>query len=272
MEPFESIEHESILLVRDWDQQNSKIKVTVGFTTRNGGVSNPPFDSFNLGFHVPDDPTLVLSNRKQLASLLSFPIERWVIGEQIHSTTIKIIEEADLGRGSVSHDNTIQGVDGLITNKPEVLCAALFADCVPLFFYDPNSMWIGIAHAGWRGSVGGIAEEMVANLVRSGANLNNIKVLIGPCIGEHVYEVDQKVIDNIEREFITKVVRQKENGNYLLDLKTLNQMYLKKVGVLPENISVSSYCTYTDDKFFSHRGDLGKTGRMLGFIGYTVKS
>jgi polyphenol oxidase len=265
-EPFKQT-NESYLHIENWQKRNPNLRA--GFTTRNGGVSRPPFGTFNCGLHVNDRTETVIENRTLLAKELNMPLENWVTGEQVHGTNIKIIVDRDKGRGAKSYDNAIKGIDGLITNKKGILCTAFFADCVPLYFYDPVTEYIGIAHAGWKGTVNGIQEQMVQALKEVGVDTADLLVAIGPSISQEKYEVDDRVIEAISKEYRQKTVTPQDNQRYLLDLKQLNAEILLQSGVLRHNIEVTNYCTHQDEAlFFSHRRDNGKTGRMLGFLGF----
>ncbi|MEW9676553.1 peptidoglycan editing factor PgeF [Lentibacillus sp. L22] len=265
-EPFNQ-HTDSILLIDTWKQINPKL--CAGFTTRNGGVSKQPFSSFNHGLHVQDDKQDVLNNRKRLAQMLGFPLQDWVGAEQVHATEIITVTDDDKGKGSVSLEDSLAGVDGIITNKPGILCTAFFADCVPLFFFDQTTGYIGIAHAGWKGTVNRMAEKMVKQLQHTGSDVRHLNVIIGPCISQANYEVDQRVIQSIPTQLQKHTVKKLANHRYLLDLKQLNKEILLQCGVFRHNIGITNYCTFRDESlFFSHRRDHGKTGRMLGFIGY----
>ncbi|RKQ37406.1 peptidoglycan editing factor PgeF [Oceanobacillus halophilus] len=265
-EPFRQSDI-SYLHIEKWQQLNAKL--IAGFTTRNGGISNPPFHSYNFGFHVRDNQRHVIQNRHTLAGKIQLPLKQWVSGEQVHQTNIKLIDHNDIGKGSLSYDSSLKGIDGLITNEKGVLCTAFFADCVPLYFFDPVTEYIGIAHAGWKGTVNYMAEKMVHALTEKGVNKKDLLVTIGPCISREMYEVDENVIMNIDSKYLEKTVVPKENNHFLLDLKQLNVEILLQNGILRHNIEVTNYCTYKDNAlFFSHRRDNGKTGRMLGFLGY----
>ncbi|WP_042223845.1 peptidoglycan editing factor PgeF [Oceanobacillus manasiensis] len=266
-EPFVR-KHASYLSIKKWE--NLLPSLTVGFSTSVGGFSKPPYQSLNMGLHVQDDQYNVIKNREQLAELLSFPLSNWVGGEQIHGTNIKIVTNDDKGSGATSHTTSLPNIDGIITTEKGILCSAFFADCVPLFFLDPKQQLLGVAHAGWKGTVHGIAEQMINRFRSLGSTASDILVTIGPCISKTHYEVDEQVITHIAEEFHSNSVTAQQNGRYNLDLKQLNKDILLQSGVLRNNIGVSNYCTFEDrELFFSHRRDNGKTGRMLGFIGFS---
>ncbi|WP_100011037.1 peptidoglycan editing factor PgeF [Lentibacillus sediminis] len=267
-EPFQQENHESFLTIKKWQEADPRLKA--GFTTRNGGVSPDPFTTLNLGLHVSDEKEKVLTNRQMLAENLEMPLTNWAAGEQIHQTNVEKLSRSDRGRGSTDHQQAIKGTDGFITKERGILCTAFFADCVPLFFFDPETGFIGIAHAGWKGTVNRMAEQMVEKLTDEGVNLKSLLVCIGPCISRGYYEVDEQVIRQIPAADQEKVITVQGEGRFLLDLKQLNVEILLQAGVLRNNIDVTTYCTYREESlFFSHRRDKGKTGRMLGFIGYS---
>lgn len=266
IEPFQQNDA-SILHLETWQNLNSSLKA--GFTTRNGGVSSIPFTSLNLGLHVSDNNTDVVNNRRYIGRKTGFPLEAWVHGQQIHQTDIAAIDDGDKGKGAEEYQHAIKGIDGMITNRKGILCTVCYADCVPLYFFDPVSNFIGIAHAGWKGTVNGIAGKMVKKLESLGVQAANLLTAIGPSISQPFYEVDENVMRHIPEELQRKSAIRMENNRFLLDLKQLNVEILLQYGVLRNNIEITNYCTYRDDYlFFSHRREHGKTGRMMGYIGF----
>ncbi|MGE6258670.1 peptidoglycan editing factor PgeF [Heyndrickxia sporothermodurans] len=265
-EPFQKKEDE-FFIIEEWNQIDSN--VVAGFTTKNGGYSKNEYLSLNCGFHVGDDRNDVRKNRILLSNKLGFPIEGWVGAEQTHETQIVKVEDLQRGKGSIEYESSIKHTDGLYTDKANTLLTLCFADCVPLFFFAPKV--IGIAHAGWKGTVNGIAKEMVRKWTSEGISLVDIKVVIGPCICKDCYIVDNRVINQVKQWMdSTSFLPYKEitSGQFQLDLRKLNQIILEKSGILSENISITDYCTSCENsEFFSHRRDQGKTGRMLSFIG-----
>lgn len=265
--PFLQIKDTSLLHISTWENLHPRLQV--GFTTRKEGVSSTPFASFNFGFHVGDEQENVVRNRQLLARKISLPLTNWVSGEQTHQTNIKIVGGSDKGSGAATNQTALKQVDGLITNQKGVLCTAFFADCVPIFFFDPVTEYIGIAHAGWKGTVGRIAAKMVQKMTALGVDTTNLLVVIGPSISREKYEVDEQVIAHLSTRDRNKTVSSKGDSRYLLDLKQLNKEILLQSNVLRNNIDVTEYCTFRDqDLFFSHRRDQGMTGRMLGYIGF----
>ncbi|MBO8162278.1 MAG: peptidoglycan editing factor PgeF [Brevibacillus sp.] len=270
MEAFLRDEHSQTLHLNEWEKRFSGL--AAGFTMRGGGHSDPPYDSLNLGLHVGDDPVRVRQNRQVLASRLGFPFDAWTCGEQLHGTAVRRVTSTQRGAGRDLLDTAIPAADGLYTDEPGVLLISYYADCVPIYFLDPRSGAVGLAHAGWKGTVGRIAVVMLEELTKSfGTSPDQLLVAIGPAIRACCYEVDERVMERVRG--ITsgweESVMPGNEGRYMLDLPQLNVQMLTDCGVLAEHISRSGYCTACrTDLFFSHRRDGGKTGRMASYIGW----
>ncbi|MCH1623862.1 peptidoglycan editing factor PgeF [Fredinandcohnia quinoae] len=269
-EPFILL-NKQFLSYNGWNDFSTKI--VTGFTTKNGGNSIDGYETFNLGLHVNDDPNKVSSNRLKLSSLLEFPTSRWACTEQTHENNIIKISSEHCGLGAFNYNESIKGTDGLYTNDSNVLLTLCFADCVPLYFFSPSHHYVGIAHAGWKGSVKDIAGEMVRKWNDEGIDSKDIYTLIGPSIGSCCYVVDDFVIDyvkglDINEGLESPIYKAINHGEYRLDLKRLNEQLLHKAGIPYKNIRSTSYCTSCEEGlFFSHRRDKGNTGRMMSFIG-----
>jgi len=268
IEPFvqQSAMH---FIIEPWQQTVPSL--IAGFSTRDGGVSAGPYSSLNLGFHVGDDQESVRQNRERLAEQLTFPLSRWVGTEQVHEASVKKVSLADAGKGAATLETAIAGTDALYTAEENLLLTSLYADCVPLFFLAPDQRLIGLAHAGWRGTVKGIARAMVSRWqADEGVDPADVRVVIGPCISQSAYEVDERVIDAV-RQSLTLAAEQTYtacgNDKYMLDLRLVNKQLLLEAGVRADHILLSSICTAGDERMFSHRADGGKTGRMMSFIG-----
>lgn len=245
--------------------------VIAGFTTKNGGFSEKFNGTLNCGFHVGDDLEAVRSNRKHLADKLDFPINSWVGCEQTHGTRIVQVKRGQHGKGSFDYDSSIKDTDGLYSNLQDTFLTLCYADCVPIYFFSAKHDMIGIAHAGWKGTVNGIAKEMIAAWHGKGIRSSDIMVAIGPSICEKCYIVDDRVIKDVDtwiNSEESKPYHEISTGQYQLNLRKLNQMILEKSGIPSENIYMTNLCTSCDhEEFYSHRRDQGKTGRMIGFIG-----
>ncbi|MGP4080315.1 peptidoglycan editing factor PgeF [Pseudalkalibacillus sp. R45] len=246
-------------------------KVTAGFSTRHGGVSQGPFQSLNLGLHVKDVDHDVIDNRRRLAEAIDTQLEQWVFADQVHGSDICKVEQTDKGKGSKSLESGIIGMDGLYTRESGLVLALAYADCVPVFFLSEESDIVGVAHAGWKGSVKGIAAKMVGTWVTNEeVAVDSIHVFVGPSIQGCCYEVDKHVITQVDDSLDDEDPRPytaKGNSKYQLDLQRLNKQLLMKAGVPEKNVHLTKLCTSCNvDRFFSHRKENGTTGRMLGFI------
>ncbi|EGW38325.1 ylmd protein [Desulfosporosinus sp. OT] len=247
--------------------------IDLGFSTRVGGVSHVPYDSFNLGLHVGDDPTAVLQNREHWLDQWGVPLSKVAVGEQVHGTNVLWINEEDGGRGSRELETAIPATDGLVTQS-SVGLMAFFADCVPLFFYYPDLKAVGIAHAGWKGTAHKIGQKVLECFEEAGGRTEDAWVAIGPSIGPCCYSVDERVAVQFRANYHeTPFLHRQEDGHYLLDLWEANKTLFLGKGVRLENIEVASVCTADNPEwFFSYRRDGARSGRMAGWIRRVVSS
>lgn len=243
--------------------------LSVGFTSRLGGVSQQPMDSLNCALHVGDRIEDVISNRRLLAAHAGFAFDAWTCAEQVHGNLIRKVSKHDKGAGKYSRDQAIQDTDALISNEIGVMLTAFFADCVPLYFIDPVHRAIGLAHAGWKGTALHMAERTIEAMYREfGSRPTDMLAAIGPSIGVCCYEVNNMVIEQLDGERPAK----QDNGRYMLDLKETNRQFMIRAGILPTNIEISEWCTSCNtDLFYSHRAENGQTGRMTAWIGWKAE-
>jgi polyphenol oxidase len=269
MEPFIINNKESFSL-NAWTEHQPAL--AAGFSTKTGGVSSGEFSGLNFGFHVGDNEHSVCQNRSILAEKIGFKLDSWVGAEQTHEIHIQRVTAADRGKGAEQYKASFRQTDGFYTDEKGILLTLCFADCVPLYFLDRNTGLIGLAHAGWKGTVGGIGREMISLFAQNGSRKQDILAVIGPSICKKCYIVDNRVITFVEKilEGVEKKpYNQISEGQYALDLKLLNKQILMNSGIREENIQVTDYCTSCDSEFFySHRRDKGATGRMVAFIGW----
>jgi polyphenol oxidase len=254
--------------------------LSAGFSTREGGISASPYHSLNCGLHIQDDSEAVIHNRKQIADTLHIPFEAWTCADQVHGSRVAVIDERHRGRGSVSLADAIPNTDGMVTSVKGIWLTAFFADCVPLYFIDPVLEVVGLAHAGWKGTVSDISGETVRTMVRKfGSKPEHIHAAIGPSIGSCCYEVDSNVLNEVRRILIEKGLlfhadecyTAKPDGKAMLNLREINRRLLQKEGILQSHIELTHLCTSCDtDTFFSHRKEAGRTGRMISWIGMDV--
>ncbi|WP_170308610.1 peptidoglycan editing factor PgeF [Corallincola luteus] len=223
------------------------------YSLRQGGVSQPPFDSLNLGLHVSDDPDAVLTNRAMLQGAAKLPQSPYWLN-QVHSTTILDV--------SCPYDSEAPSADAMTSRALSMPLAIMTADCLPVLLCDQQGDWIAAIHAGWRGLVDGIIEKTVAKYPGDPASL---VAWLGPCIGPEAFEVGKDVRSQFldaSPEAALAFVEYREK--YLANLPLLAQQRLASIGVM--NVTFSHLCTYTDAaSFFSYRRD-GVTGRMASII------
>ena len=232
--------------------------VTQAVFTRRGGVSPAPWHSLNLGGSVGDDPAHVAANRIRVFQAMGCKPESIHDVWLVHGTDIVY---ADAPRPL---DQPSAKADIIFTDNPEVSLFMRFGDCVPILFHDPKKKVIGIAHAGWMGTLRGVVGAAVEGM-RShyGSNPKDIVAGIGPSIGVDHYEVGAEVVGQFREKFgaDAEQMLQTRNGSAYLDLWASNSMQLQKAGV--DQIQVSGVCTACHlDDWFSHRAEKGKTGRF----------
>jgi len=225
-------------------------------STRIGGVSSPPYHELNMGLHVGDDPEKVKWNRKRFTSAAGINLKSLKLPRQIHSAECIALTKPDEGPVEC---------DGLVTNLKGIALGVLTADCVPILLIAPSSGAIGVAHAGWRGTLAGIARNTL-NLMaeRFKADPADCLAVMGPSIGRCCYEVSEDLASRFKSRFGSQVV----SGRHV-DLPLTNALSLIRAGVPEGNIWICRSCTACrKDLFFSHRRD-GVTGRMLNLIALT---
>ena len=225
-------------------------------TTRDGGFSVGHFASLNLAFHVGDDAESVGHNRRALAAELGYNAENLVAAQQVHGTDCVVAHSSHAGRGALDWDSALPATDALVTAQSGLPLLILVADCAPILLVDPKTRVFAVVHAGWRGALGGVAADAVAQMETLGAHTNNIRAGIGPCLCARNLEVGGEVAAQIA----DKIVLQASGDKYLLDLRALIQNNLRSAGV--NQIETLEICPKDDTTFFSHRGQNGRAGRF----------
>ncbi len=226
-----------------------------GFTTRDGGVSPPPWDSLNLGGSVGDEQERVAENWRRLEASTGLGFARV---RQVHGTRVLSLERPTAPE---------EEADAVISAAPGVAACVSVADCVPVLVADPLSGRVAAIHAGWRGTIARAALEGVRALASSaGARPGELLAAIGPSIGPCCYEVSVDLATRFAREIGPGVVEDGPGGPRL-DLWEANRRILQEAGLLRERVNVLARCTACDrESFFSHRRDRGHTGRHAAFI------
>ncbi len=235
-----------------------------GFSTRFGGVSTGYYAAMNLGHSTDDAEENIRENYRRMADVIGFDPENLVCSAQTHTANVRVVSEADRGRG-YSREKGWNDVDGLITNVPDLVLSTVYADCVPLYFVDPLHHAIGLAHSGWRGTAAKIGRNVLRAMHEAfDTEMVDVECAIGPCICQDCYEVSREVA----LQFPNCYSYQKSNGKYQLDLAEVNRGILVEEGVPPEHVSMSNLCTSCNaDLLFSHRASGGKRGLNAAFLG-----
>ncbi|MGN2640345.1 peptidoglycan editing factor PgeF [Nocardia takedensis] len=223
-------------------------------TTRAGGFSAPPYDSFNLGDHVGDDPAAVRRNRERLAEGIGLSPDRLVWMEQIHSRTVTIVDGP--------RAEPVPATDAVVTTVPNLALVTLSADCVPVLLSDDEAGVIAAVHAGRIGARVGIVPAVLAAMESVGARMDRIGAFLGPAASGRRYEVPAAMREDVERHLPGSAATT-VHGTPSLDLRAGIRRQLTEAGV--GGVAVDPRCTIEDKTLFSHRRG-APTGRLAGVI------
>jgi YfiH family protein len=230
--------------------------------TRLGGVSPPPYWALNVGHSVGDDPHAVEANHDLIYKTLRLSSADVVTAHQVHSNHVAVVDEQDAGR-------VIPETDALVTAVPGVYLLLRFADCLPVFLYDPEEQVVAIGHAGWRGTAAMVASQMIQSMkVSFGSEPAHLVASLGPAIGPCCYRVGEEVVEAIRPtlEDWRAAIQRGEDSDWSLDLWEANRQHLMGQGV--RQVETGRICTACHAaEFFSHRADGGTTGRFAALIG-----
>ncbi|HVZ80479.1 MAG TPA: peptidoglycan editing factor PgeF [bacterium] len=234
-------------------------------TTRVGGVSRGDYRGLNLSFKVGDEKVRVEENRSLLGRTLGMDLAHAAWVEQVHGDEVAVLTAANIPvRGG-----SLGKADALITQQKGIPILIQVADCLPVLFYDPVHQAIGLAHAGWRGTVSHIAvKALLAMGEHFGTKPEDVRAVLGPCIGACCYEVGEDVRQEFIRVFPwgAEVFSPYQKGQWKLDLAQANGRQLVEMGMKQENLIASGLCTVGHSGlFFSHRAEAGperNTGRF----------
>ena len=228
--------------------------------SRKGGVSSAPFNELNLSVSVADNKDNVYNNRRQAFGLFGRDTDSVVHAHLVHGDSVASVTQ-------VNNGTWVEHVDGIVTNEQQCALTMNFADCTPIFLYDPVQHAIGLGHAGWKGSVVDLPGAMVRKMVAEfGSQPADLVACVGPCISWEQYEVDEPLVGEVQAGFdewqlLLQRPEGKENGRFHYNLPLANKMRLAQAGVT--QIELSGICTASNtDLFFSHRAEKGKTGRF----------
>ena len=254
--------------------------ITDAFSTRLGGVSSGQFTSMNFCTTLGDSKENVLKNFSIFGEATG--LNNFVLSKQTHTTNVIKVSETDVNKGlhkEMDYDN----VDGLVTNVKGITLSTFYADCVPLYFYDPVNSAIGLSHAGWKGTVNNIVKSTVDKMsLEYGTNAKDLICAIGPSICVNCYEVSYDVasafidkynISNIpdynytDAQNMDFIIFKTKKDKFMLNLWAANYTNMKNIGIMDTNISIPDICTCENkDILFSHRGLNGKRGNLGAFL------
>ncbi|MCC6625775.1 MAG: peptidoglycan editing factor PgeF [Chloroflexi bacterium] len=233
-----------------------------GVTTRDG-----PGLAGNLSFARGPDAATVLAARARWSDRTGVAARDLVLARQVHGTAVERVEPVRRGRGALAME-TLPEADALATNAPGVPLLAVFADCVPIVVVDPARRAVAVAHAGWRGTVAGMAEAVVAAMTDwYGSRPADLLAGIGPSIGPCCYAVGMEVATVAAARYGDGVLRPGPAAhNPTLDLWAANRLALLRAGLAAAHVEVAGVCTRCrNDLFFSHRAE-GPTRGLFGAI------
>jgi len=222
-------------------------------TTRAGGASAAPFDTFNLGDHVGDDPAAVAANRARLAKAIGGVGIVWM--NQVHGDRVEVVT-GDTGR------DPLDGTDALVTATPRLALAVVTADCVPVLMADARAGVVAAVHAGRVGAQKGVAARALEAMLGAGAHVDDISVLLGPAVSGRNYEVPAAMADAVEAALPGSRTTTAK-GTASLNLRAGITCQLKDLGITA--IDVDPRCTVADPALFSHRRD-APTGRFASIV------
>lgn len=229
-----------------------------GVFTRRGGVSQGHWQSLNVGGTVGDDRAAVLENHRRMYATLDLSPHYACTVWQVHGI------DTVVANGPLPQRKWLARADGIITNRIGLALSMRFADCVPVLFYDPEHHAIGLAHAGWRGTVQAVVWSTLQAMQNAYASRPEvIQAAIGPSIGPDRYQVGEEVVETVQQRFGTLegLIQRAEDNSAYFNLWEANRRLLIEAGV--QQIEMAGLCTATHtDEFFSHRAEQGKTGRF----------
>ncbi len=230
--------------------RGATVRIRRVVTTREGGVSRAPYESFNLADHVGDAEADVAANRVRLATELGLPPDRVVWMEQVHGRTAAVVD------GPLPAP--VEATDALVTTEPGLALVVLTADCVPVLLADPEAGVVAAVHAGRVGARVGVVPAALAAMRSAGADPDRVEALLGPAVCGDCYEVPQAMQTDVERHLPGSACRTR-GGTPGLDLRAGLWRQLADAGVA--RIGIDPRCTVEDRSLFSHRRD-GTTGRL----------
>ena len=242
--------------------------VSHGFSTREGGITvDPPKASLNLSWTRCGSPEEVIANFKIFAEGAGIDYDDMAVVNHEHGANVLRIAHEHRGRGF--YKDPLPPCDGIITDDPTVTLVTSHADCGAYFFYDPVHRAIGMAHAGWKGTLLRIGAGMARRMAEEfDTDPSDIIAATGPCICRDCFEVDADLGEKFQSEFgYPGISRPGRQGKAYVDLELAAAVQFVEAGIRPESITLMNACTYENRQHFcSHRRDKGITGSMAAYI------
>jgi YfiH family protein len=237
-------------------------------STRRGGASAPPYESLNMGFSSGDAPDSVRENRRRFFEAVGVPAGEVIVGQQVHGARVQPVGQRDRGRGAIDPSTGIPASDGMVTTDPDVFLFTISADCPLIAIAAPDRRGVALAHSGWRGVAAGMPGAAVEALAgASGVVPREMVAAVCPSIRSCCYPVSEEVVEKLPAA-ARRAVRRDGGGSPRLDLGRAIRILLEEAGIPPERIEVSPECSCCDpERFFSHRRDGAKTGRIGMVLG-----
>ncbi|MFQ6612213.1 MAG: peptidoglycan editing factor PgeF [Fidelibacterota bacterium] len=206
------------------------------------------------GFSLKSENINVVNDRKILARLLGLNPEMIVIPRQKHTNNVRLVQEP----------GCLENTDGIVAVNKALVLSIQVADCIPLFLFDPVKPIIGLIHAGWRGIASEIGIKALNIFIKLGSRIEDILVLMGPCIHQCCFEVNTEVAEKFPPEF-----SYPSNGKYFLDITAAMKEQLVRIGILNRHLEIADECTCCDtEHFFSYRREGERAGRMVAIFGW----
>jgi YfiH family protein len=249
------------LTVPQWQRHKGLLH---GFMGRRGGKSVGPYAGLNVSYRVGDDPKVVSQNICDMKLAVGIHDGRILTMKQVHGDNIVEVKDKNLKEAGEA--------DGMITGEPDVYLGVLTADCVPILFLAPRQRLVAAVHAGWRGTLAGIAAKTVCLFENQyGVALDDIEVALGPSIGPCCYEVKSDVAGPLMKKWgkLTTPSISVKDGRSVVNLRRLNRDILLAAGVPGKQLFQVGPCTScTPEDFFSYRRERSETGRQISVIGW----
>lgn len=238
----------------------TRLGVRHGFSTRQGGVSTGRYATLNVGGKWGDEPERVAHNRQRLAEAGGFELERLFTARQVHGARVAVVADGVLPARVAEAE-----ADALVSTVPGAVVGVYTADCVPILIADGDGR-VAAVHAGWRGTVQGVAAAAIEALISVGARPERLHAALGPSICARCFEVGEEVAAEFDRVTPTAVARERGKKPHV-DLWQANCALLVAAGLAPERVEAQPPCTMCDrERFFSFRRDGANIGQHLSFI------